>query len=418
MFLRGRTPFSYSRPSAVKSQYIRESMRRLATGLFLFLAVLSVGRASPAQVTTAVPGGWNRQAAAAFLDRRMDDWFVNGDKLRTGEGRTTCVSCHTVIPYALARPALRRAMRVSQPTPQEARLVDETSRRVQTYDAHQLLYDFDEEKKGESRGTEAVVYALILASANAGQAREPGDATRRAMARLWEMQRADGAWEWLDVGLEPFESIDSMYVGAAWAALAAGMTPALSSGADARAGIEKLRNYLGTQYSSQNLHNRIWGRLAFTSLREFLTGSKREEPGLLDNLVGELQGRQRADGGWSLDGLGGWRWNRTTAPFQSPGARDVSLAATSDGYATGLIVYTLRQAGLPIEHPVIKKGLQWLRVNQLPVRAGDREWPAWRAHSLNYDREHGGSRGEPWRRLFMSDAATAFASLALLAASE
>ena len=124
------------------------------------------------------------------------------------------------------------------PTPQETRLVEETSRRVETYDTHQLLYDFDEDKKGESRGTEAVLYALILASADAGQAgREPSDATRRAMTRLWQRQRANGAWEWLDFGLEPFESIDSAYQGAAFAALAVGMTPALSSGPDARAGI-------------------------------------------------------------------------------------------------------------------------------------------------------------------------------------
>ena len=40
---------------------------------------------------------------------------------------------------------------------------------------------------------------------------------------------------------------------------------------------------------------------------------------------------------------------------------------------------------------------------------------AWRAHSLNFDREHGGEKGEPWRRMFMSDSATAFAVLALVA---
>jgi hypothetical protein len=230
------------------------------------------------------------------------------------------------------------------------------------------------------------------------------------MTRLWRMQRADGAWEWLDVGLEPFESIDSAYIGAAFAALAVGMTPALSKGADARSGIEKLRNYLQTNYSSQSLHNRIWGLLATTSLNGLLAGSNRDER---DKLIAELQRRQRDDGGWSLEGLGVWRWNRVAAPFQSPEMRDPSLAAKSDGYATGLIVYSLRQAGLSVEHPVVKKGLQWLRANQFPVRVGDHEWPAWRAHSLNYDREHGGSRGEPWRRLFMSDAATAFASLAL-----
>lgn len=354
---------------------------------------------------------WNREAAAAYLDQRMDEWFAKADTLRTGEGQTTCVSCHTVIPYALARPALRRAMHVDAPTPQETRLVDETSRRVRTYDSQQLLYDYEDDKKGESRGTEAVLYALILAAADAGQARrEPSDATRRAMARLWQLQRADGAWEWLDVGLEPFESIDSVYQGAAFAALAVGMTPGLSGGSSARTGIAKLRNYLRTKYQRQNLYNRIWGLLASTSLDTVVTVAGRDER---DRLVAELQRRQHDDGGWALDGLEGWRWNRTSAPFESPGMRDRSLVAKSDGYATGLIVYTLRKAGLPVAHPVVRKGVQWLKANQLPVRVGDREWPAWRAHSLNYDREHGGPRGEAWRRLFMSDAATAFASLAL-----
>jgi squalene-hopene/tetraprenyl-beta-curcumene cyclase len=299
-------------------------------------------------------------------------------------------------------------MNVIEPTPQETRLADETSRRVQGHEGDQLLYGFDEDKKGESLGTEAVLYALILASADAGQGRrEASEATRGAMTRLWRLQRPDGAWEWLDVGLEPFESTGSTYNGAAFAALAVGTMREQPTEPDARAGIAKLRNYLRTNYPNQNLHNRIWGLLASTSLNGVLTRVDR------DGLVAELRRRQRDDGGWSLEGLGGWRWDRTVAPFQPPGMRDPSLIAQSDGYATGLIVYTLRQAGLSATHPVVKKGLDWLRANQLPVRVGDQEWPAWRAHSLNYDREHGGSRGEPWRRLFMSDAATALASLAL-----
>jgi squalene-hopene/tetraprenyl-beta-curcumene cyclase len=171
---------------------------RLTIRLFFVLTVLAVARGAPAQGTTlpgppaAATSRWNREAAAAYLDQRMDEWFARGGKLQTGTGETTCVSCHTVIPYALARPALRRALHVDAQTPQEARLADETSRRVQTYDSHQPLYDFDEDKKDESRGTEAVLYALILASADAGQARrEPSESTRRAMARLWQRQRAD-----------------------------------------------------------------------------------------------------------------------------------------------------------------------------------------------------------------------------------
>src|SRR5439155_359369 len=84
-----------------------------------------------------------------------------------------------------------------------------------------------------------------------------------------------------------------------------------------------------------------------------------------------------------------------------------SLLAKSDGLATGLIVYTLREAGVPVDQPVVSKGVQWLRAHQEDVPASRGIRPAWRAYSLNFDREHGGERGEPWRRMFMSDAATA-----------
>ena len=380
--------------------------RLIASTVLVLLPWLLVARISPAQANRAGGSAWNREAAAKYLDQRMDTWFERGEKLQTGAAQTTCVSCHTVIPYALARPALRRAMHVNELTPQEARLVDETARRVQASDQKQLLYEPDE---GQSNGTEAVLYALILASADAAQTvREPSDATRRAFARMWQTQRDDGAWDWLDVGLEPFESIDSAYLGAAFAALAVGLAPTLSTAPEAR-GVARLQAYLRENHAGQNLHNRIWGLLASTALPQLLSPSE------VEALVGELQRRQGKDGGWSLNGLDGWRWNRTAAPFQSPGQRDQELAAQSDGYATGLIVYTLRQAGVPAEHGTIERGRQWLRAHQLPIRIGDQEWLAWRAYSLNYDREHGGARGAPWQRLFMSDAATAFATLGLLA---
>jgi squalene-hopene/tetraprenyl-beta-curcumene cyclase len=339
----------------------------------------------------------------------MDEWFARADKLDTGDGRIACVSCHTVIPYALARPKLRRAMQVAAPTAQERRLVADTSRRVQTYGTHQLLYSFDEAKIGESQGTEAVLYAFVLAALDQGLAgREPSAAMRTALTRLWTLQRPDGSWEWLDVGLEPFEGVDSAYQGAALAALAVAMAPSLSHQVDAQRGAERLRNYLRTRYAGQNLHNRLWGLLASASLDGVLAPTDR------DQLVAELGRRRNPDGGWSLDRLGEWRWNRTTPPYQSPGARDASRAERSDGYATGLVVYTLRQTGLSVEFPAVKEGLEWIAANQQPVRVGDRDWRAWRAHSLNYDREHGGARGEPWRQLFMSDAATAFSALALI----
>ena len=85
----------------------------------------------------------------------MDLWFANGTKLKTGDTQTACVSCHAGLAYALSRPVLRRVMHVDAPSTQEARLIDETTRRVETYSTHQVLYDFNERRQIESRGTEA-----------------------------------------------------------------------------------------------------------------------------------------------------------------------------------------------------------------------------------------------------------------------
>ena len=369
----------------------------------LALVVVTVAAGTVAAQRPPAPA-WKPERAAAYLDQRMDTWFARGDKLRTGDGQTICVSCHTAIPYALARPGLRRTMHVSDPTPQETRLVDETIRRVETFGTHQLIFE-DETNRLASRGTEAVLYSLLLANARATNGRKDLDEPiGKALAHLWETQRADGAWDWLDFFLEPFESADATYQGAAWAALAAGMN---SRETDRTPGRRNLVAYLRLNYAAQNLYNRTWALLASVQMKELLTRAER------DALMADISARQQADGGWSLDGLGSWRWSRTSGPFRSPGERDRSLSSRPDGLATGLIVYALRSAGVPADRPVVKKGVAWLRQNQQSVRADDPDAPPWRAHSMNYDREHGGSRGEPWRRFFMSDAATAFASLAL-----
>ena len=122
---------------------------------------------------------------------------------------TSCVSCHTVAPYALARPALRKAAGVGAPAPQEERLLRETLLRVATYGSHEPLY---KSKADESRGSEAVLNLLVLvgelAPDNHAALAEP---LRKAFEELWLAQRADGAWDWLDFGNEPYESADSLY---------------------------------------------------------------------------------------------------------------------------------------------------------------------------------------------------------------
>ena len=383
---------------------------RLAIAIVLTALTMGLTARQTAPQDRATGRDWNREGAARYLDERMDAWFVNATRLRTGQAQTGCVSCHTTIPYALARPRLRQAMHAGTATPQELRLVEDVTRRVETYGTQQLLYEFNDVKKAESRGTEAVLNSLILASADEGQnRRDPSEPTRKAFARLWETQRPDGSWDWLQFGLEPFESVNAPYHGATLAALAVGTARGMATDQAAKAGIEKLRGYLTENYVQQSLFNRTWLLLASTRLKDLLARAPRE------TLIGDLQSRQRDDGGWSLETLGPWRWGKTIPPFAAPGTLDGSLLAKSDGYATGLIVYTLREAGLAVDHPAVRKGLQWLRANQQDIQVDQQTWQAWRAHSLNFDREHGGEKGQSLRRLFMSDVATAFAVLALAA---
>jgi squalene-hopene/tetraprenyl-beta-curcumene cyclase len=223
---------------------------------------------------------------------------------------------------------------------------------------------------------------------------------------MWETQRADGRWDWLEFGLEPWETTEAVYHGATFAAFAAG-TALGQPDAAATAGIDRLRAYLSSNYQAQHLYNRTWALLASTRLKRVVTDAQR------DALISDLVRAQREDGGWSLESMGPWKWSKTAPPVKSPGDLDAALLTQSDGYATGLVVYTLKQAGVAHDHAAIRKGIRWLEANQRTIPVPDVPGRAWHAHSLNYDREHGGEKGEPWRRLFMSDTATAFAILAL-----
>src|SRR2546428_6825735 len=119
------------------------------------------------QGAAAEHGGWDREGAAKYLDEGMDAWFANAKKLRTGQGVTTCVSCHTVVPYALSRPVLRRARHVSTRTPQEGRPLEGVARPVGTHTAPQPFHDGGEGQKTKPPRTEGVLQARSLAHADA-----------------------------------------------------------------------------------------------------------------------------------------------------------------------------------------------------------------------------------------------------------
>jgi squalene-hopene/tetraprenyl-beta-curcumene cyclase len=367
----------------------------------------------------------NRDAVARYLDARMDAWWAKAKPLKTGASEVKCLSCHTAVPYALARSAMRVVSdRVTAepgllaPTAHEERLLDTVRQRVAAGDAAQPYYDHTEAKKVESRGVEAVLNAVVLTRYDTlGRSGTGSDATRKAMARLWEVQRPDGAWDWLNFGLEPYEANDAVFHGAALAALAVGTSAGQHASRDAtgQAGLARLRGYLRANVRSQRLFNRAWALLAETRLPGTLPAED------IAAIARDLLAAQRPDGGWALAGLGPWHWTKNEAPFAPPGVTDPALLEASDGYATGLAMYALRQAkgsianaSRPVPLEAMQKGRAWLYANLQPERAGDPSWAPWRAHSLNFDREHGGEKGEPWRRMFMSDLATTFAVLALI----
>jgi hypothetical protein len=296
-------------------------------------------------------------------------------------------------------------MGASNPTVQETKLLDEIVQRMDTLGTHQPLY---ERQETQSRGTEAVLNLVILAQADAREHRQqPSEPARKALRQLLEEQRPDGAWDWLDFALEPTESSDARYGGAALAAFALGSVPGLLAAAQDDGHISRLYAYLNGNCAGQNLHNRAWLLLASTRLKGLLSQDQ------CASSIAELRGRQNDDGGWSLYRLGPWRWSKSMPPLAPGGNTNVSLLAKSDGYATGLIAWVLRQTGLPADDPALKRATDWLKANQQEWQIGQQHWKCWRTPSLNHDRDKDGTAGDPWKSMVMSDMATAFAVLAL-----
>ena len=341
---------------------------------------------------------WKPDKAGQYLDERQKVWFAFSSASRgKGATRTTCVSCHSVLGYALARPVLRKLVGVSAPTEQEKQLLDQTRKRVANWkrldtEAFGLLYDFSDRKKQESLGTEAVLNTVILALDDRYQGRSsPSVVTKQAFSNLWATQRQagdhQGTWDWLDFNLGPWERPEARYFGAALAAIAVGTAPGYyTPGADAAtdARVKLLQGYLKAGLPRQNLHNRAWGLWAATQVEGILSKAERKK------LVDQLLDRQQEDGGWSLPALG--RWVRSDGTAQE---------TASDGYATGLVLHVLQTAGVPKDDAKVTKGLDWLRHHQLATGA-------WRGVSVNKQRDPASHAGK-----FMSDAATAYAVLAL-----
>ena len=207
------------------------------------------------------------------------------------------------------------------------------------------------------------------------------------MAASVQSRGPEGAWAWLNFHYEPWESTESAYYGAALAALAVGTAPgAYASAPEIQEPLQSLRDYLRLGIERQGLFNQLTVVWASTTLPGLLTPVERQA--ILDTAVS----RQKADGGWSMSSLGAW-------PRVDGSAPDTD----SDGYATGFVAVVLRQADAARSAAHETKAIAWLVQHQDP--ATGRWWTA----SLNKARDPASDAGK-----FMSDAATAYAVLALI----
>ena len=137
-------------------------------GLVVLVGCLVVTGSGTARAQSDDAPGWNPDAAASYLDARLD-WWMDWPTAARDHG-TFCVSCHTATPYALARTALRTGSTGVTAGAVERRLLENVETRVTAWQEVEPFYsdeEFRAPKTSESRGTEAILNTLILANRDA-----------------------------------------------------------------------------------------------------------------------------------------------------------------------------------------------------------------------------------------------------------
>jgi squalene-hopene/tetraprenyl-beta-curcumene cyclase len=296
----------------------------------------------------AIAKVYSSQKAASYLDAVGVNW--------TRERR--CVTCHTNMPYLMARPLLKG---------------DDGWQEVRKF----LADDVKKWQTGAKPRGDAYVVAtaagLVFTDIPTGKLSEE---SKQALSKMWAVQRKTGEWSWLKCDWPPLEHDD--YYGAVLAATIVAYAPEnYAASKDAEAGLAKLKEYF-KKTPAPDLHHKAHLLWAATKLDGLMTAEEKNQT------IAELKKLQRDDGGWSLPSLGKYL-RRDKSPNE--------LSAPSDGYATGYVTYILKQAA-PSDAS-ITKGINWLKQNQ-------RESGRWFTRSLNNDRDH-----------YIANAGSAFAIMAL-----
>lgn len=297
---------------------------------------------------------FSAEAAVRFLDAVAVGW----------QKERKCFACHSDYAFFFTRPVV--GWRVPAHTLLRSKL------------EHFAEHPGD----GKHRVTEAVMTASMLAQNDALTTGRLHPTTRKALDRMWTMQRDDGGFDWMKYRQPPSE-VDDHY-GVTMAAIGVGAAPGgYAETPAARAGLERIRGYFKA-HPAAHLHHRAMKLLASLSVPGVLTEAERQR------VVDDLFALQKPDGGWAVVTLGKWERSDGREQDRKP----------SDGYGTGFAIYVLRRAGVPREDPRIQKGIEWLKTHQ---RASGR----WFTRSMWRDRRH-----------YITHAGTAYAILALAECGE
>jgi hypothetical protein len=278
-------------------------------------------------------------------------------------------------------------------------LMDSVEKRVSNWPKMTPFYSdaiYGPGKAAGSRATEAVLNAVILASRDSQMGRL-SPITRTALEEAWDLQETTGetagGWKWQNFQLDPWESTESAYQGAAMMALAVGEAPGgYSSELGVREHMERLKGYLRRGFAAQPLMSQLYVLWASSKVPGLLNATERNA------LVQETESVEEQDGGWRLAVLNkqpGFRNSLKNAWKQ------LNRKIESDGVATGLAVVAMEESGSNLRDPALRRGIEWLEQHQ----NADGKW---HASSLNGELDFDSGVGR-----FMSDAATGYAVLAL-----
>src|SRR5688572_15746595 len=246
---------------------------RMIVPAVVLLTFVAVGRGDtpvPAATTPDEPAAptFRPGKAAAYLDGVGRDWT------RTRK----CATCHTNVPYALARPKVKGG----DPAPMKE-VRDFLEGTVTKWESQKPRTDY-----------EVVATAFALAGNDAATTGKLHPLTRTALDRMWTIQKADGSWKWPDCDWPPLEH-DQFY-GVAFVAVALAPDDYVTTPA-ARSGLDLMRAYLKANPDPE-LHHRATLLWASSKVDGLLTDAEKKAT------LSELRTLQLADGGWSLPALG------------------------------------------------------------------------------------------------------------------